>query len=126
MAKEMEKTVNAKAEETVSIEDYKRLLDRLDRLEDGKAAEDNGRAERKKKRAEAMAELDKKVKIELFKDGDKYKDDVFVSINGKPIQIKRGVEVEIPKAYADVLKQSQQQVIKTAELMDEESRKFNG
>lgn len=33
--------------------------------------------------------------------------DVFVSVNGKGILIKRGVDVEIDEKYAEVLKHSQ-------------------
>lgn len=49
---------------------------------------------------------EKKVKIKLFLDGDKYKDDVFVGINGRTYQIKRGVEVEVPESVAKVLEDS--------------------
>lgn len=35
-------------------------------------------------------------------------DDVYVAVNGKGMLIKRGVEVEIPKAYAEVLERSNQ------------------
>lgn len=31
------------------------------------------------------------------------KDDVWVSVNGKSMQIKRGVEVEVPECVAEVL-----------------------
>lgn len=51
----------------------------------------------------------KKVRIKLFKDNDKYRDDVFVSVNGENYQIKRGVEVEVPEYIAEVLANSQKQ-----------------
>lgn len=51
----------------------------------------------------------KMVKIKLFKDSDKYKDDVFVGVNGHTFQIKRGVEVEVPDYVAEVLEHSQRQ-----------------
>ena len=35
------------------------------------------------------------VPIRLFKDNDKYKDDVFVAVNGRSFQIKRGETVTI-------------------------------
>lgn len=47
-----------------------------------------------------------KVKVDLFKDNDNYKDDVFVSVNFEAIQIQRGKEVEIPRMYAEVLENS--------------------
>lgn len=49
------------------------------------------------------------VEIELFKDNDKYKNDVFVQVNGKSMQIKRGVRVKVPKAFAEVLENSEAQ-----------------
>ena len=51
-----------------------------------------------------MAE--KNVRIRLFKDNSRYKGDLFVSVNGV---IRRGVEVEVPPAVAEVLEHSQRQ-----------------
>ncbi len=36
------------------------------------------------------------VAVHLFKDGDRYADDVFVSVNGNNFQIKRGETVMVP------------------------------
>lgn len=47
-----------------------------------------------------------KRKINLFLDNDKYKDDVFVGINGRTFLIKRGVDVEVPESVAKVLEDS--------------------
>lgn len=47
------------------------------------------------------------VEIRLFKDGDKYKDDVFVGVNGKMCQVKRGVPVKIQRRYARVIAESE-------------------
>ena len=49
------------------------------------------------------------VSVRLFKDNDKYRDDVFVSVNGVGMIVPRGVEVEIPRKYAIALKNSQAQ-----------------
>jgi len=49
------------------------------------------------------------VKVRLFKDNDKYKDDVFVAVNGKGMIVPRGKEVEIPRKYAIALKNSEAQ-----------------
>lgn len=38
------------------------------------------------------------VEIEIFKDSDRYKDDVVVALNGKVYVIKRGVRVKVPRA----------------------------
>lgn len=49
------------------------------------------------------------VKVKLFKDNDRYKDDVFVAVNGVGMIVPRGVEVEIPRKYAIALKNSEAQ-----------------
>ena len=49
------------------------------------------------------------VKVKLFKDNDKYKDDVFVAVNGRGMIVPRGIEVEIPRKYAIALKNSEAQ-----------------
>ena len=43
------------------------------------------------------------VKIQLFKDNDKYKDPVFVAINGQSWLIERGKEVTVPACVKKVL-----------------------
>ena len=55
-----------------------------------------------------------KVKIKLFKDNDRYMDDVFVSVNGESYQIQRGVEVEVPDYIAEVLDHAAEQRQSTA------------
>jgi len=47
--------------------------------------------------------------VKLFKDNNKYKDDVFVSVNGVGMIVPRGVEVKIPRKYAEALQNSEQQ-----------------
>ena len=47
--------------------------------------------------------------------GQREQPDVIIGINGKDIQIKRGVEVEVPEAYAKLLKFKQ----KMREVADE-------
>ena len=44
----------------------------------------------------ATEDLKQLVTVKLFKDNDRYKDDVFVSVNGNNFQIQRGVEVKVP------------------------------
>ena len=43
------------------------------------------------------------MKIKLFKDNSRYKEDLFVSVNGVNYKIRRGVEVEVPPEVAEVL-----------------------
>ena len=50
-----------------------------------------------------------KVRVKLFKDNGRYKSDLFVSVNGVNYMIRRGVEVEVPRAVAEVLEHSQHQ-----------------
>ena len=45
----------------------------------------------------------KAVRIKLFKDNSRYKEDLFVSVNGVNYKIRRGVEVEVPPEVAEVL-----------------------
>ena len=60
---------------------------------------------------------EKMVKIHLFKDNGRYKDPVFVGVNGKSWQIQRGVDVEVPESVAEVLEHSMQQDGVAAENM---------
>ena len=46
------------------------------------------------------------VEIRLFKDTGKYKDDVFVAVNGKAWQIRRGETVKVPRFVKEVLDSS--------------------
>lgn len=73
---------------------------------------------------EKVKDNEELVEIELFYDGDKYKDDVFVQINGKSILIKRGEKVKVPKKYARVIEQSIQQKAAAADTMNRYQRDF--
>ena len=70
------------------------------------------------------AQLNEYVDVMLFKDGDRYSDDVIVSVNGETCQIKRGVKVKIKRKFALVLERSQAQNMKTAELVANEEKSF--
>lgn len=67
---------------------------------------------------------DNLVPIRLFKDGDKYKDDVFVAVNGRSWQIRRGETVMVPDYVAEVLEQSMAQDTATANLIERESSAY--
>ncbi len=54
------------------------------------------------------------MKIKLFKDNSRYKEDLFVSVNGVNYKIRRGVEVEVLPEVAEVLEHSQMQDERTA------------
>ena len=55
------------------------------------------------------ARMKELVEIELFYDGDKYKDDVSVGVNGKTWLIKRGERVTVPRFVAEVINNSMEQ-----------------
>lgn len=64
------------------------------------------------------------VTIQLFRDNDKYKNDVFVAVNGQSCLIQRGKPVQIKRKFARVLEQSMSQDIAASELMDQEEKEF--
>ena len=57
--------------------------------------------------AEPVQEKETEV-IRLFKDSQRYKAPVFVGVNGETYLIQRGVDVEVPKAVAEVLRHSEE------------------
>lgn len=64
------------------------------------------------------------VSLCLFKDNDRYKDDVFVSVNGETVLIKRGETVSLKSKFARVLEQSMAQDAAAADLMDRQAEQF--
>ena len=69
-------------------------------------------------------EMEEYVTVKLFKDNGKYKDDVFVAVNGEGCNIPRGIPVKIKRKFALVLEQSDLQDYNTVQFMNEEARKF--
>ena len=67
---------------------------------------------------------EKMVKFHAFKDDGRYKDDIFVAVNGKRYQIKRGVDVMIPESVYEVLMNSQIQDQAAYRLMEEKANDF--
>ncbi len=84
--------------------------------------EDKGQFRDFLKRQEAY--LNEYVEVRLFKDNEKYKDDVYVAINGKNCVIRRGVWTRIRRKFALLLDQSEIQDLRTAELMEREAVRF--
>ena len=62
--------------------------------------------------------LEELVTIRLFKDNERYRDDVFVSVNGRTFQIKRGVEVQVPRYVQEVLDNSMSHDMVAAAMVD--------
>lgn len=59
------------------------------------------------------------VTVKLFKDGEKYNDDVFVAVNGNNYQIKRGETVQVPMFIKLQLDKADQQRKKAEYYRDE-------
>lgn len=76
------------------------------------------KAEAKRKAEEARAQGEEYVWVKLFKDNDKYKDDVFVAVNGENCVIKRGERVQIKRKFAEVLDNSEHQDYETSKLIE--------
>ena len=57
--------------------------------------------------------------VNLFYDGDRYKEPMFVGINGMTWLIKRGEPVEVPVEVAEGINQSLMQDGKTAQMIRE-------
>lgn len=94
-------------------EDAQRIVEEARAATKGEMSAEE-KAEREK-RKEYWNEL---VEVKLFKDNNKYKDDVFVSVNGENCLIKRGERVKIKRKFAEVLEQSDMQDAQTARLIE--------
>ena len=68
--------------------------------------------------------LNEYISVKLFKDNDRYKDDVYVAVNGQNCMIKRGEWVRIKRKFALVLDASEIQDMKTAEFIEREQKRF--
>ena len=67
----------------------------------------------------AEAYLSEVVPVKLFKDNNKYKDDVFVAVNGENCLIQRGKEIKIKRKFALVLEGSSFQDEQSASLSEQ-------
>ena len=74
--------------------------------------------------ADAEAYLNEYVAVKLFRDNDRYKDDMYVAVNGHNCLIKRGEWVKIKRKFALVLDQSEIQDMQTAEYLETEQARF--
>ena len=80
--------------------------------------------EQKKAIEERKAYWDELVEVKLFKDNNKYKDDVYVSVNGENCVIKRGERVKVKRKFAAVLDNSDMQDYETSMLIEKKSSEF--
>lgn len=81
--------------------------------------------EQKKATAEREAYWNELVPVQLFKDNSKYKDDVFISVNGETCLIQRGPKVMIKRKFANVLENSSIQDYETSKLIEKKSNEFS-
>ena len=65
-----------------------------------------------------------KIKVKLYKDQYRNKNDKWVCINGRNMQIKRGKEVEIPKYFADFLAQQEEEEQAIWEKVEQEEEQY--
>ena len=91
-------------------------------------AADKAEADRREAQAAEIAAankwLEEPVTIQLFKDGKDYKDDLFVSVNNKRWQIRRGVPVTVPRKVSLQVADSEIQSIRAAEYSDERQEDY--
>ena len=86
--------------------------------------------EQKKAAEEESAYYNEMVEVELFKDNGKYKDDVFVAVNGVGMMVPRGEKVKVKRKYAIAIENALKQgktafdfiELKVRELEDAESK----
>ena len=107
------------AEAKKAKEEAEKLLADAKASASGELTEEQKKANAKRK--EYWNEL---VPVELFKDNHKYKDDVYVSVNGENCVIKRGEPVMIKRKFDNVLANSKLQDYKTSNLIEKKSQEF--
>ncbi len=68
-------------------------------------------------------DAEEKVHLHLFKDSERYADDLVVGINGCIYQIKRGEDVMVPKSvYEVVMNSMKQDEIAAAQMVEMQSK----
>jgi len=125
-----EKKIEEQAEQIVSpeLEAIKAQIAKM--LADAKAEAEaiiSNAKEQAKTGKPAMSEEAKKaeeywneeVEIQLFKDSSKYKDDVYVAVNGQNCLIQRGKPVRVKRKFAETLRRSLEQDNETADMIRE-------
>ena len=88
-------------------------------IADAKASVSGEPTEEQKNAAQAEKDYyNEMVEIELFKDNGKYKDDVFVAVNGVGCIVPRGKKVKVKRKYALALEDSLKQDKKTSDFIE--------
>lgn len=104
-----------RAEYEAAKDEAMKLVEEARKAAGAKSAEEEAKA---KEAAERAAYMEEYVEVKLFKDNDKYKDDVFVSVNGENCVIKRGERVKIKRKFAEVLDHSEHQDYETSKMIE--------
>ena len=120
--------------EKTTLQKLKKELEELRREYESRMAgapaiapsEESAASEKRRLANEAQEKwLNEYVEIRLFKDNDKYRDDVYVAVNGDNCVIRRGVWTRIRRKFALLLDQSEIQDLRTAELIADETLRFS-
>jgi hypothetical protein len=104
-----------RAEYEAAKDEAMKLVEEARKAAGAKSAEEEAKA---KEAAERAAYMEEYVEVKLFKDNEKYKDDVFVSVNGENCVIKRGERVKIKRKFAEVLDHSEHQDYETSKMIE--------
>ena len=124
------------AAERIIMNNYKENIEALRAEYESRLAEKEAENARLRgERADAQAKLkaaaeeyekylNEYISVKLFKDNDRYRDDVYVAVNGQNCIIKRGEWVRIKRKFALVLDASEIQDMKTGEFMEREQSRF--
>ena len=120
MAESKKKAEELKAEDIQAM--VKAILDEAKAeaakiVEDAKAATGRKTGMTPEEMEAHEAYMNEYVEVKLFKDSAKYKDDVFVAVNGENVLIQRGIRVKIKRKFAEALDNSELQDYETAELI---------
>lgn len=114
---------DVKAQVEAMLAEARKEADKI--IADAKATVGGEKTEAQKKAdAEREAYWNEMVEVKLFKDNNKYKDDVFVSVNGENCVIKRGERVQVKRKFAAVLDNSDLQDYETSKLIEQKSNEF--
>ena len=79
----------------------------------------NGKPTMSEEAKKVDAYWNEEVEIQLFKDSGKYKDDVYVAVNGENCLIQRGKPVKVKRKFAETLRRSLEQDNETADMIRE-------
>lgn len=134
MAKETPKATETAENEPINLADVKAQVEAMLAAAKAEAAKIIADAkasvsgelteEQKAAKAKEDAYWNELVEVKLFKDNNKYKDDVYVSVNGENCVIKRGERVMIKRKFAHVLDNSDMQDYETSLLIEKKSNEF--